>query len=89
MLDIYEYIAVELKEKEIAFNLLLGSIILIDNLTFSPKMFATIRCYDKSKREYRKIVYKNYIILYIVDDSKKEVIICHMFYSKRNYFNLI
>lgn len=40
---------------------------------------------DKLKREYYRMVVKNYIILYTVDFDNKKVYISQMIYGKRNY----
>ena len=42
--------------------------------------------YDRLKREYRRIVINNYILLYTIDESKKIVYVSHMYYGEQNYF---
>ena len=35
--------------------------------------------------QYRKLIVDNYILLYHIDESKKQVNIIHVFYGRRNY----
>lgn len=35
--------------------------------------------------DFRRMVVKNFVVLYTVDDSKKKVYIVHMYYGRRNY----
>lgn len=55
------------------------------NLAYSPRMFAEIPQYVGTNNVYRKIVIKNYIILYTIDEENKKVYISHMYYGKSNY----
>ena len=52
-------------------------------------MYATIEKHDKTDRVYHKMVVKNYIILYTIDEENKKVFISHMFYSRRNYLYIL
>ena len=38
------------------------------------------------KRTYRRIIIKNYIILYTIDEKNRKIFESHMYYSGRNYF---
>ena len=40
-----------------------------------------------SEMKYRRIVIKNYVVLYTIDEEKKIVYISHMYYKKRNYLS--
>ena len=57
----------------------------IQNLKYEPKIHREIEKIDDLQRKYRKIVVKNYIILYTIDDDEKVVFVSHMYYSRRNY----
>lgn len=39
----------------------------------------------KNKREYRRIVIKNYVVIYTINEVRKEVEIVHIYYDKNNY----
>lgn len=56
-------------------------------LEYMPKIYSKIEKSDELKRTYRKMIFKQYIIFYTIDESKKEVYISHIFYKKSNYFN--
>ena len=41
----------------------------------------------KREMKYRRIVIKNYVVLYTIDEENKIVYISHMYYKKRNYLS--
>lgn len=85
--EICDYISKNLKSQN-ASNRFRNKIISnIESLTRFPKMYARIYKYDKLKREYRKIIIDNYILLYTIDSKNKIVYISHIFYSGKNYLN--
>lgn len=55
----------------------------------SPNSYSL--CSDKRLRSegYRKIVVKNYVIIYRVDEERNIVNVVRVFYGKRNYEKLI
>ena len=55
------------------------------DLAESPKLYMKIEKKDRRKRDFRRIVIDNYIILYTIDEEKKTVYIAHMYYGRRNY----
>ena len=50
-------------------------------------MCAKIEKVDRVKRQYRRLVVNNYIILYTVDEKEKIVYIAHIYYGGRNYLD--
>lgn len=68
--------AKRLREKVI-YNVLL--------LEKSPMMFEKIEKMSKTKRQYRRIVINNYVILYTIDKQEKNIYIAHIYYGGRNY----
>ena len=50
-----------------------------------PQIHTKIEKYDSLKRIYRRIVIKNFIILYTIDEENKIVYVSHMYYGRRNY----
>ena len=51
------------------------------------KYYAEIDKSDELKRIYRKIVIKNFIILYTIDENNSVVYVSHMYYGGRNYLD--
>ena len=58
----------------------------IQKLKEEPKMYPKVKIMSGLKRTYRRIIIKNYIILYTIDERNRKVFISHMYYSGRNYF---
>ena len=84
--EICNYITNKLKNIDASNRLrekVIYNILLLEN---SPKMCAKIGKVDRVKRQYRRLVVNNYIILYTVDE-KKIVYIAHIYYGGRNYLD--
>lgn len=56
-------------------------------IKFFPKIYQEILKKDKTKRNYRKIVIYNYIILYTIIEKDKIIFISDFYYVRRDYFN--
>lgn len=89
MKKIFNYITINLNAREQANHLF--SIIKqrIKDLELFPDMYIKIDQYNKIKKKYHKMVVKNYIILYTIDDENHKVFISHIFYQRRNYLHLL
>lgn len=83
--EIYEYISNFLNANEAAKRLILEVMDKILNLATEPDLYMKIGKTDKLKRDYHRMVIKNYIILYTIDYKNKIVYISRMIYEKRNY----
>lgn len=83
--EIYEYISNFLNANEAAKRLILEVMDKILNLATEPELYMKIGKTDKLKRDYHRMVIKNYIILYTIDYKNKIVYISRMIYEKRNY----
>lgn len=59
----------------------------IQSLEHSPKLYAEIDKSDELKRIYRRIVIKNFVILYTIDENDSVVYVSHMYYGGRNYLD--
>lgn len=59
----------------------------IQLLEYTPKLYPKIEKTDQLGRIFRKIVVKQYIILYTIDETENEVYISHIFYNKSDYLN--
>lgn len=85
--EICNYITNKLKNIDASNRLrekVIYNILLLEN---SPKMCAKIGKVDRVKRQYRRLVVNNYIILYTVDEKEKIVYIAHIYYGGRNYLD--
>lgn len=87
MIEIYEYISYNLKESKAAKRLMSEVLDKVLNLSNTPELYMKIGKIDKLKREYHRMVIKNYIILYTIDFEKNKVYISRMIYGRRNYLN--
>ncbi|MCI8411748.1 MAG: type II toxin-antitoxin system RelE/ParE family toxin [Clostridia bacterium] len=85
MNKIYNYINEELYAENAAKNLMKKVEDEVQRLKYSPKIHAKIEKIDELKRNYRKIVINNYIILYTIDEKNHIVFISHMYYGGKNY----
>ncbi len=83
--EICDYISINLKaiaasnrlREKVTYNILL--------LENSPRMFPETDKFDREKRNYRKIIVNNYIILYTIDENNKDIYVAHMYYEGQNY----
>ena len=87
MTEIYEYIANNLKQDNTAKKLIAEVMNRVLELANEPELYMKIGKVDRLRREYHRIVVKNYVILYTIDFEKRKVYISHMIYGRRNYFN--
>ncbi len=88
MTEIYEYISNDLKEDNVAKRLMTEISDRVLDLANAPELYMKIGKVDRLKREYHRMVVKNYVILYTIDFEKRKVYISRMLYGKRNYLNL-
>lgn len=84
---IYDYIKEELYAENAAKNLMKKVEEEVQRLKYAPKIHTEIEKEDELKRIYRRIVIKNYIILYTIDEENNVVFISHMYYGGRNYID--
>lgn len=83
--SIYNYISDKLKENEAAKRLLREVNKRVLDLSNSPELYMKIGKVDRLKREYHRIVVKNYVVLYTIDYENKKVFISRMIYGRQNY----
>lgn len=89
MLDIVKYISKELKNPIAAENLANEFIESAESLTdfpYSNPIYYPIR---PLKKEYRKLLVKNFIMFYYVNEPKKIVTIARVIYAKRDYGRIL
>lgn len=83
--DIYEYISKNLVAEEAAKRLMRKMRQSVMDLAESPKIYMKIEKKDKRKREFRRMVIDNFVVLYTIDENKKNIYISHMYYGRKNY----
>ena len=82
---IFEYIEKKLKATEASNKLRQKIRNAIRSLRTYPHIYAKIKKKDRTKREYRRIVIDNYVILYTIIEEDKLILISHLYYGRRNY----
>ena len=87
MTEIYEYISNNLKENNVAKRLMTEVTHRVLELAYVPELYMKIGKVDRLKREYHRMVVKNYVVLYMIDYEKQTVFISSMIYGRRNYLN--
>ena len=87
--EIVHYIAVELSNPTAAASFLDNVEKCYQSIINNPLLYCL--CNDSKLRNnsYRKIVIKNYLILYRADEKAKTVFIVRIIYGGRNYVELI
>ena len=89
MNNIFEYISKKLYLPNSARRLMKEINDRIENLKYMPKIYNVIKKNDLLENEYRKIVIKNYVIIYTINEYTKTVYIANLYYSRSNYFSKI
>ena len=84
---IYDYITNDLYAKKAGEKLMEMVEGEVQKLKYAPKTHKEIEKIDELKRRYRRIIIKNYVILYTINDENNVVFISHMYYKGRNYMN--
>ena len=82
--EIYEYIFKNLKEPDIAENLIEQIKKNILDLEIFPYRWREVYVKPKN-RLYRRLIVENFIVLYRVVEEKRHVVIFRVLYSKRDY----
>lgn len=83
--NIYNYISEKLKENAAAKRLIKEVNKRVLELSSSPELYMKIGKVDRLKREYHRMVVKNFVVLYTIDYENKKVFISRMIYGRQNY----
>lgn len=87
--NIYRYISEELFATSSAANILEGiekGIMRLREFPFSCNYVADEYLRNK---DYRKLIVDNYIVFYLIEEEKDQVIIMRVLYGKQKYENLL
>ena len=87
--DIVRYIAIELCSPASATGFLDDVEKSYKTVIDNPRMYGLCNDYRLHKEGYRKIIIKNYLILYRIDDEQKAVLVVRIIYGGRNYTELL
>ena len=83
--NIYHYLSYVLDIPNIARSFYFNIIKNVFSLAYFPQRFLKIP--SSNYKNLRKMSFKNFIIIYEVDNYTSKVSILHIFYNKENYFN--
>lgn len=79
--NIYYYISENLQEPKIANRLINKILNSISILKYFPEAYPKL----ENLNQVRKLVFKNYNIIYSVNKKSKQIYILHIYYKSRNY----
>ena len=89
MIEIVRYISIELQNPDAAERLAVEMIDAAESVLKFPYATPVYRTIRPLKHEYRKIIVKNFLMFYWVDEGKKLVTIARVVYAKRDYERLL
>lgn len=86
---IIEYISVDLANPSAATEFLTEVIKCYEYLKNNPYIYAVAEDHRLSKEGYRKVLIKNYIVVFKVDEETKTTTVYRFFYAARDYFKYL
>ena len=89
MTDIVRYISNELLSPAAADALADEMVEAAERLCDFPYINTVHQTIKPLKQEYRKLLVKNYIMFYWVDEKKKQITIARVIYARRDYEKLL
>ena len=89
MLDTVSYISMQLSNPKAASDLSDELTKKINSLAKRPYINPAYVPIRPLKHDYRKLIVKNYIVFYWVDEETETVTVARVIYSKRNYDSML
>lgn len=89
MIEIARYIGIKLANPDAAEKIADLMVSEADKLCELPHRFKVYTPIKPLKHEYRKLLVKNYIMFYRIDELQKTVTIARVIYSGRDYYKLL
>ena len=89
MIEIARYISHEICNPTAAEKLTVEMIEAAERLTDFPYINTVHQTVKPLKNEYRKLLVKNYIMFYWIDEKEKKVTIARVLYARRDYEELL
>jgi plasmid stabilization system protein ParE len=87
--EIVQYIAIELKNPTAAAGFLDDVEEAYLNVVQSPRMYSFCNDEQLRKKDYHKVLLKNYIMVYRVSNDKESVVVLRVFYGRMDYLRLL
>ena len=87
--EILSYMINTLKNPVAADSLLHRIEAAYETLADNPYLYAFCQDHRLKADGYRKVIIKNYILIYRVEEQEKQVYVVRVFYGRRNYAELI
>ncbi len=88
-IEIVSYISKDLKNPQTAQQLVDKLTDTVENILSFPYACSAYIPIRTLKHEYRKLILKNYIVFYWVDNSKQLVTIARVIYAQRDYRRML
>jgi len=89
MTEIARYISQDFCNPSAAEKLANEMIVAVENLIAVPYVNAIHHTIKPLKQEYRKLIVKNYVVFYWVDENEKKVVVARVVYFRRDYEKLL
>lgn len=89
MVEIVRYISIDLKNPEAADRLAAELIEAGDSIPAFPYANPAYTPIRPLKHEYRKLLVRNYFMLYWVDEEKKLITVARVVYARRDFEHLM
>ena len=87
--NIYKYITQSLFADKTAIDIITQLKNNIFSLDIMPSRYSLVNDSFLAKKGYRRIVVKNYVVLYLIDESVRTVNISRIFHGSMNYAKYI
>ncbi len=87
--DVFEYIAVELANPDAASDFADELEEKLDELCRTPKNGRLVENDFLKRDDIRRILVGNFIVYYVIDDEKKQIVVLRVVYSKRDQGNIL
>ena len=89
MTEIARYISQDLCNPAAAEKLADEMIEAAESLTVFPYVNAIHNTVKPLKQEYRKLIVRNYVMFYWIDENEKKVVVARVIYFRRDYERLL
>lgn len=89
LIEIVQYISHTLQNPSAADRLATELIQSIENISLFPYAHSSYIPVRPLKHEYRKLLVKNYLVFYWINENDKIITIARVIYSRRNYIHAL
>lgn len=85
LIRVHDYILNDLNAEQAAKRMLELIENQIEMLRYTPMMHMKIEKFDETQNQYRRIIIKNYVLLYTIDEGNNIVYVSNIYYGKKDY----